>query len=70
MTESCAAEEPPIIFKGEKQKISHIAKTTGYPNSSVLCRNMDELIGVITHGMENEITPTNALKVAEEMEKM
>lgn len=53
-----------ITIGGHKQPIGEIAKYVGYQNSAVFCRNLDELIGVITHGrIDKAISPEDAQKV-------
>lgn len=53
-----------ITIGGHKQPISETAKHVGYQNSAVFCRNLDELIGVITHGrIDQTISPEDAQKV-------
>lgn len=44
-------------------EIAQWARQTGYKNSSVWCKNMDELIGAITHGYPNAISQQEALAV-------
>lgn len=54
-----------ITIGVHKQPISEIATHVGYQNSAIFCRNLDELIGVITHGrIDLAISPEDALKVA------
>lgn len=56
-----------ISIGGKKQPVEYVAKKSGYPNSGVLCWNMDDLIGVFSHGMIDGISPDDALRLANYM---
>lgn len=67
MAEMVTEDQPRIPFNGKPTKISDIATSSGYPNSSVWCKNIDEVVGVIGRGVVGAITPEHAKLVIDEM---
>jgi hypothetical protein len=61
-----AVEEEYVLFGDKKLSLEDAAKTVGYPNSAVWCRNIQEVMNVITHGkISNHVSTTGAAKIME-----
>lgn len=59
------AEAPTITISGHVKPLGEIAKSVGYQNSAVWCRDMAELVGVLGHGQTDfHISSEDATKVA------
>jgi len=53
------------MFEKEKGYEEPRIERIGYPNSSVLCKTTDELIGVISHGsVYKKVSSDDAVKIA------
>jgi hypothetical protein len=64
MEEAAEMQKEKVRVGKQDIPIPTLAKTIGYPNSGVICRNIDEVIGVISHGsLEAQISPDDAKKV-------
>jgi hypothetical protein len=64
-----SSEVPIVHIAGREVRADYISPPPGSLNSAVWCRNVDELIGAITHGVGYTISPDGGHTVASPISK-